>query len=247
MKIIDNRWKICYNDKNFEYVKDFALEILFEDKHVICCIKPAGVLSQEGEGASMPNMLREANGRDVYVVHRLDKEVSGLMVFAKTPEAAASLSEQIVSGAFEKEYLAIAEGELLRGGIMEDMLFFDRKRNKSFVVDRQRSGVKSAKLSFEPIESVTLDEKTYTLVNVRLYTGRTHQIRVQFSSRKAPLVGDRRYGGSKNDGGIALFSRRVSFEHPYTKNKMTFEALPDKAGAWLLFPEIKTSVKEIEK
>ena len=130
------------------------IKILFEDKHLVVCIKPRGVLSQEGAGETMPSLLAAERGGEFYPVHRLDKEVSGVMVYARTKEAAAKLS-QLVSDhdAFRKQYLAVVEGVPKDAqGILEDLLFHDRFKNKTYVVDRMRGGVKAAKLSYEVLE-----------------------------------------------------------------------------------------------
>lgn len=197
------------------------IPILFEDKYLVACVKPRGVLSQS-EG--MPELLAEQCGGTFYPVHRLDREVSGVMVFAKTREAAAKLS-QLVSdhGKFCKQYLAVLEGAPAeKTDVLEDLLFHDRFKNKTYVVDRMRGGVKAAKLSYE----VLAQDEDRTLVRVRLFTGRTHQIRVQFASRGFPLAGDKRYG-AKSGGNIALFSERLSFVHPLTKAPISVEASAD--------------------
>lgn len=197
--------------------------ILYEDKEIVVCIKPRGVLSQKGkEGQdSMIDILSEKCGCEIYPVHRLDKEVSGVMVYAKTKEAAGNLSAQVSERVMEKHYIATTEKSSLPcEGIMEDLLFFDKGKNKSFVVKKERKGVKKAALLYEEISSS--DDRT--TFRVRLLTGRTHQIRVQFASRKHPLVGDRRYG-SKIDGNIGLYSCFIGFRHPKTGGWMEFERI----------------------
>ena len=201
------------------------VDIIYSDKDICICIKPRGVLS-EGEGQNcLPLILRETlekSGRKtcVYPVHRLDKETEGLMVFALTQRAAAELSRQIRDGELEKEYIAElcgvpenTEGELC------DLLFFDRKRGRSYVVDRERKGVKDARLSYRLLET----DGRYSKVRVKLHTGRTHQIRVQFASRKMPLRGDRRYGAAADSGEFSLTSCYLSFKHPVSGEKMIFE------------------------
>ena len=194
--------------------------IIYEDKDLVVCLKPRGVLSQIGkEGQkNMIDMLSSECGCEIYPVHRLDKEVSGIMVYAKTKASAANLSNQVSSREMEKHYIATTEKSTLDSeGVMEDLLYFDKAKNKSFVVKKERKGVKKAILEYKEISS---DENT-TSFRVRLLTGRTHQIRVQFASRKHPLVGDRRYG-SKIDGDIGLVSCYISFRHPKTKDVMEF-------------------------
>ena len=203
--------------------------ILYEDKEIVVCIKPRGVLSQKGtEGQdSMIEILSEKCVCEIYPVHRLDKEVSGVMVYAKTKEAAGNLSAQVSERVMEKHYSATTEKSSLPcEGIMEDLLFFDKGKNKSFVVKKERKGVKKAVLEYKEMNSL----QDITSFRVRLLTGRTHQIRVQFASRKHPLVGDRRYG-SKIDGNIGLYSCFIGFRHP-------------KTGEWMEFEKIENSLEE---
>lgn len=194
--------------------------ILYDDNEIIVCIKEKGILSQMGKPGqkSMIDILSEEFGCDIYPVHRLDKEVSGVMVYAKTSKAAANLSAQVSSREMEKHYIATTEkSDLDKEGTMEDLLYFDKGKNKSFVVKRERRGVKKAILQYKEISS-TADLTTYS---VRLLTGRTHQIRVQFASRKYPLIGDRKYG-SKIEGDIGLVSCYIAFRHPKTDEWMEF-------------------------
>ena len=195
--------------------------IIFEDKELVVCLKPKGVLSQIGkEGQkNMIDMLSAECGCEIYPVHRLDKEVGGIMVYAKTKSAAGNLSAQVSERIMEKHYIATTEkSNLPSEGTMEDLLYFDKGKNKSFVVKKERRGVKKAILEYKEISS----DETTTSFRVRLLTGRTHQIRVQFASRKHPLIGDRRYG-SKIDGEIGLVSCFIGFKHPKTGEWMEFE------------------------
>lgn len=195
--------------------------IIFEDKELVVCLKPKGVLSQIGkEGQkNMIDMLSAECGCEIYPVHRLDKEVGGIMVYAKTKSAAGNLSAQVSERVMEKHYIATTEKSTLPSeGTMEDLLYFDKGKNKSFVVKKERRGVKKAILEYKEISS----DETTTSFRVRLLTGRTHQIRVQFASRKHPLIGDRRYG-SKIDGEIGLVSCFIGFKHPKTGEWMEFE------------------------
>ena len=203
------------------------MKILFEDRDIVVCIKERGILSQEGkEGErTMPLLLGEQLKSEIYPVHRLDKEVGGVMVYAKNKKSAAFLSSQVSDRTMEKEYLAVIEGKPEREeGTLEDLLFFDKSKNKSFTVKKERLGVKKALLSYR----VTGEKDGLSLVRVKLHTGRTHQIRVQFASRKMPLVGDRRYGSKKESRIIALWSCYISFLHPSTGERLTFEKLPDE-------------------
>ncbi len=199
------------------------MKILFEDEYIVVAEKQRGLISQQGNGkASMVDALKEQTVSEIYPVHRLDKEVGGVMVYAKTQKAAASLSAQVADRTMEKCYLAVVNGIPEEQGIMEDLLFFDKGKNKSFVVKKERKGVKKAVLSYELVETKTVK----SLVRVMLHTGRTHQIRVQFASRKMPLCGDRRYGSKDEEKTIALWSYKLSFIHPATKEKLTFELFP---------------------
>ena len=203
------------------------LEILYEDAQVILCLKPAGVLSEEG---GMPDLLRARTGaKEIYCVHRLDRAVGGLMVYAKTKLAAASLSRQIAEGGFEKRYLAVCRGLAPAQGEMRDLLYHDARTNKSFVVRRMRRGVREAALRYETLEQ----RDGLSLVCVELLTGRSHQIRVQFASRQLPLLGDRRYGGG--EGEIALWSNELRFVHPQSGEKLRFTAPPPAKDPWTRF------------
>lgn len=225
-----------------------AIDILYSDKSIVVCVKPAGVVSEEAPGG-MPELLRKELKRNaavpqIFPVHRLDKGVGGVMVYALTKDAAASLTRQMTESApadagktFAKEYLAVTEGvPEPASGRMEDLLFHDREKNRTYVVKRPRKGVKEAVLEYETLASAGSDPETgaFSLVRIRLLTGRTHQIRAQFSSRKLPLCGDRRYG-AKTAGDIALWSRRLTFRHPETGEELTFRAGPPKDGPWAAF------------
>ena len=214
------------------------MDILYSDDNIIFCIKPAGVLSQSDDKgrANMPSMLGEICGCEVYPVHRLDLEVSGVMVFAKNAKAAAKMSLLTASHEdFKKEYLAIVEGETPENGVLEDLLYHDKNKNKTYVVKRERKGVKKAKLSYERLGVADSEVGKISLVKVRLYTGRTHQIRVQFASRGFPLVGDRRYGASPSDDRICLFSHKIEFISPFDGKLISVTSLPEKQGIWTKF------------
>lgn len=202
------------------------MEVLFEDENLIVAIKERGLLSEEHE--SKPNMVRslkEVTGGEIYPVHRLDKDVGGVMVYAKTKSAAASLSAQAGDRTMKKTYLAILHGKPQEeSGTLEDLLFFDKGKNKSFVVKKERRGVKKALLNYRVISQ----KDGNALIEVELLTGRTHQIRVQFASRKMPLFGDRRYGAKDESRIIALWSKEISFLHPVTKERMTFCKLSEE-------------------
>ena len=201
-----------------------AVPILYEDAHLLAAVKPYGVLSEAHDSApNLPAMLKEQLGCPVYPVHRLDQTTQGLIVYAKTPACAARLSAMIRKGEMEKTYLAAVEGTPDESGELCDLLYFDRKKGKSYVVRRERKGVKEARLRYERIGSHEIEGRAVSLLKIRLLTGRTHQIRVQFASRQMPLVGDRRYGSRIAADQIALCAYRLSFFHPMTGEKMTFE------------------------
>ena len=177
------------------------MKILFENGSLVIAVKSAGVLSEDAGEGSMVAKLRAATGSDIYAVHRLDRAVGGVMVYAKTKAAAAGLSGE---GAVRKEYVAAVHGDTEDEGEMRDLLFKDSRSNKSFVVKRMRRGVRAAALTYKTLER----KKGLSLVSIELETGRSHQIRVQFASRRHPLVGDGKYGAS--DGcPVALFCKRI--------------------------------------
>ena len=194
------------------------IEILYEDKELVACVKPVGFSSE----TDLPNALKEQLNSEIYTLHRLDTPVGGVMVYAKSKEAAAKMSRKISQNDdFKKTYLALCEGEFLeKEGIMQDLLFKDSKKNKSFVVKRERKGVKKAVLRYTILKTGEYDGKMCSLALVTLETGRSHQIRVQFASRKHPLLGDGKYGSSFNCP-IALFSHKIETENKiFVKNPM---------------------------
>lgn len=194
------------------------MEILFSDRDIVLCVKPVGLDSE----IQMPAALKETLGSEIYPVHRLDKNVGGVMIFARTQAAAASLSKAIQEGKLIKEYVALVHGSPPESGDWEDLLWKDSQKNKVFVVKRMRGGVKKARLEFTRLTS-----GEESLVRIRLHTGRSHQIRVQFASRGYPLVGDHKYGARDNVPAPMLYSYKLTFPH---KGKLLeFEKLPDWA------------------
>lgn len=214
--------------------------ILYEDKHLIVVEKPVGISSQAVEnGDSLPRRLEELGYR-VKPVHRLDKPTGGTMVYALTDASAAKLS--VVVGQhdlFQKEYLAVVQGCPEKAeGTLTDLLYHDVRRNKSYVVARPRKGVREAVLDYDLLETVTTDEGQFSLLSVRLHTGRTHQIRVQFASRKMPLYGDSRYGGVRGKA-LGLWSHRLTFPHPITGDTVGAASNPNPASApWCYFKKV---------
>ena len=194
------------------------MEILFSDKDIVVCVKPVGLDSE----SDVPAELNKALGGAVFPLHRLDKNVGGVMVYARAKAAAAALSKAIQEGRMVKEYVAMVHGTPPERGDWEDLLWKDSKKNKVFVVKRMRGGVKKARLEFTRL---TAGEES--LVRIRLHTGRSHQIRVQFASRGYPLVGDHKYGARDSVSAPMLFSCKLTF--PYRGKTLQFEATPDWA------------------
>lgn len=194
------------------------MEILFSDRDIVLCVKPVGLDSE----IQMPAALKETLGGEIFPVHRLDKNVGGVMIFARTQAAAASLSKAIQEGKLIKEYVALVHGNPPESGDWEDLLWKDSQKNKVFVVKRMRGGVKKARLEFTRLTS-----GEESLVRIRLHTGRSHQIRVQFASRGYPLVGDHKYGARDNAPAPMLFSCKLTF--PHRGKLLEFEKLPDWA------------------
>lgn len=208
-----------------------AIKKVYEDSEIIVIVKPFGINSEGGNSCNAADLLND--GGKPFIVHRLDREVGGLMVLAKSAESAAKLSKQIQDGNFKKEYLAVVEGELKEAEELIDLLFHDRLKNKTYVVKSARKGVKKAVLSYRLLSLAELDGKPVSKVRVKLQTGRTHQIRVQFASRKHPVLGDRKYG-SKFNTSFALFSAYLSFKHPKTGAHLDFSELPPDTEPWNL-------------
>lgn len=213
------------------------IEILYKDQSVAVCIKPVGVISQSNGESDMTALLANQIGGKIYPVHRLDRNVGGVMVFARNSKAAARLSADIQSGKFVKQYLAAVRGVPQEtSGTMRDILFRDSRKNKSFVVSRPRKGTKEASLEYSVIDTARIGTEECALVRIKLHTGRTHQIRVQFASRGMPLIGDGKYGGRDNNCDVSLWSHSITFCNPLSGKEMCFESYPNgKTYPWNLF------------
>ncbi len=192
------------------------MEILYSDKDIVACVKPVGLDSEH----ELPQALKDALGGEIFTLHRLDKNVGGVMLYARNKAAAARLSRDIQEGRMVKEYVAMVHGTPPENGDWQDLLFKDSRKNKVYVVKRQRAGVKPARLEF-----VRLQEGETSLVRIRLHTGRSHQIRVQFASRGYPLVGDHKYGARDAYTAPLLFSCCITI--PWNGGEKQFSASPE--------------------
>ena len=213
------------------------MEILYQDTAITVAVKPPQLLSEQTQAKNGFADLLSVQNKNQYigVIHRLDRGVGGVMVYARTPQAAAKLSLAVQNHLFKKEYLAVIHGEMPNcEERLCDLLYHDRAKNKTFVVDRERKGVKEAILDYRVLETLEHDEYgKLSLVRVSLLTGRTHQIRVQFSSRKHPLLGDGKYG-AHDACPIALFSCSLTLPHPTNNKTLCFEKTPS-GNPWELF------------
>ena len=205
------------------------MEILYADNDIVVCVKPPRVLSTDEPGG-LPDLLRTALGtEDFRTVHRLDRVVSGLMVVARNASAASHLSKQIMAGSFEKEYLAVIHGRPeADSGRLCDLLARDKARKMTFVATEMAKGVQPAALQYW----VQGSQGGLSRVRIKLETGRTHQIRVQFASRGMPLVGERKYAEIDDPCEIALWSCRLAFTHPTTGKPLDFTCDPPQTYPW---------------
>ena len=217
------------------------LKIIYEDNHIIVGEKIPNVPSQEDETGDISmitlikNYIKEKYNKpgNVYLglVHRLDRPVGGVMVFAKTSKAASRLSNEIREKIFKKEYLAVVDGKLEQEkGTLENYLYKDKKTNTSYVVNKGKKDSKFAKLDYEVIKYDK--ENNLSLIKINLHTGRHHQIRVQLSNFGHSIYGDQRYGNRGKNKQIALWAYKLTIEHPVKKEKMEFKDLPRTVGVW---------------
>ncbi len=205
------------------------MELVYVDEDIVVCVKPARVLSTDEPGG-LPELLRAKLGtEDIRTVHRLDRVVSGLMVLARNARAASELSRQIREDGFEKEYLAVVHGHPeTPEGTLRDLLGRDKARRMTYVAPEPGKGIQEAVLDYR----VVAQNAENTKVRIRLHTGRTHQIRVQFASRGMPLVGERKYSTLEDPCEIALWSYHLGFTHPTTGERLVFEREPQAAYPW---------------
>ena len=210
------------------------IPVLYSDKEFLVCSKPVGVIS---ESPGLPDMLQEQLGCRFYPVHRLDQGTGGVCILAASPHACTALHNLFLEGKVIKEYLAVISGKPEeKNGSFLDYLFHDKRSNKSYVVRQKRKGVKEALCDWKVIGSAFCNDQTLSLVHVSLHTGRTHQIRVQFSSRGFPLVGDRKYGSRIKASVPALWAYNLSFPHPRNEAvKVSVSSAPDGTFPWTLF------------
>ena len=210
------------------------MEILHLDKDIVVCIKPARVLSTDEPGG-LPELIRRELGdetADIRTVHRLDRVVSGVMVLARNAKAASDLSRQIREDAFRKEYLAVVHGTPKESsGTLTDLLYRDKARKMTMVAQNPDKGVQEAVLDYQLLTR----NNELSKVRIQLRTGRTHQIRVQFSSRGLPLVGERKYAVLNDPCEIALWSHKIAFTHPGTGEWMEFSKEPPAVYPWTDF------------
>ncbi len=205
------------------------MKILYNDSDIAVIVKPYGVSSQKSEGENVPDLIELKLNKEAFPVHRLDRTTGGVMVYALNSRSAAHLSKQITENKFKKEYLATVKGTLEEiSGTMTDLLYYDRQKNKAYVVKKERKGVKKAVLNYEVLKIFEQNDTTYSLLKISLETGRTHQIRVQFASRGFPLCGDRRYGSKENLNNISLWAHTLSFNHPKTNKLLAYTAEPNE-------------------
>lgn len=209
------------------------LNIIYEDNHLLVVEKPSNIPVQEDSSKDIDMLtilkkyrkVKENKPSEAFIglVHRLDRPVSGIMVFAKTSKAASRLSDQMRQNNFHKTYLAVVEGTLPPNGKFEDYLIKNEKENKSYITTKEKG--KYSCLKYQVLSS----KNNLSLVEINLITGRSHQIRVQFSSRNHPLIGDSKYGNNPNNIDIALFAKSIAFTHPTTKEELTFTLdIPNK-------------------
>lgn len=222
------------------------LKVIYEDNHIIVVEKKPNIPSQADKTTDVDMLtiikqyLKEKYNKpgNVYLglIHRLDRPVGGVMVFAKTSKAASRLSEQVRNKEFKKKYLAVVDGKIEeKQGTLEDYLYKDERNNISRVVNKEKKNAKLAKLDYEVL--AYNEVKDLSLVKVNLHTGRHHQIRVQLSNFKHSIFGDQKYGTRGKNKQIALWAYELSIKHPITKEEMIFKDLPEPVGTWCILKD----------
>ncbi len=223
-------------------------KVLYEDNHIIVVEKPVNIPSQGDKTGDIDllTMVKEylkekyQKPGNVYVglIHRLDRPVGGVMVFAKTSKAAARLSEQVREKQFQKIYLVICNGKMeTNKGELQDYLWKNEQKNTSKVVKKETKNSKLAILEYEVLKYEP--EINLSVLKILLHTGRHHQIRVQLSSRNHSIYGDQKYGGRGHGKQIALWAYQLVLQHPITKEWMIFSSIPEKIGSWKILEDIK--------
>ena len=224
------------------------LKVIFEDNHIIVVEKPPNIPSQSDKTADLDmltivkNYIKEKYNKpgNVYLglVHRLDRPVGGVMIFAKTSKSASRLSNQVREKVFKKEYLAVVDGKFEnKRGTLVNYLYKDERNNISKVVSKEKKNAKEAKLDYEVIKYNEV--KNLSLLKINLHTGRHHQIRVQLSNFNHSIFGDQKYGTRGKGKQIALWAYKLTIEHPISKEKMEFEDLPEPIGTWCILKKDK--------
>ena len=227
------------------------LEILYEDNHIIVVKKEPNIPSQADKTEDLDMLtiikqyLKEKYDKpgNVYLglVHRLDRPVGGVMVFAKTSKAASRLSNQVREKVFKKKYLAVVDGKFEnKNGVLEDYLYKDERNNMSKVVSKDKKNAKLAKLDYEVL--AYNEVKNLSLVKVNLHTGRHHQIRVQLANSGHSIFGDQKYGSRGKGKQIALWAYELIIQHPVTKEELTFKCLPESNGTWCILKDVKIEI-----
>ena len=219
------------------------MNILFKNKDFIACVKPQGIPSQPDPSGCVDmtallseELIKNGEKSDIFVVHRLDRSTGGLIIYARNKEAAASFSRLVAEkDGFQKEYLAVISGmPENESGNMTDYLLKDSAQKKAFVVKSERKGAKLASLDFKTLQTVSEDDKIFSLLRITLNTGRFHQIRAQLSSRGMPIYGDGKYGSREKAPNFALWASKITFT--YKGKRYEFESAPDlDQKPWNLF------------
>lgn len=228
--------------------EEISLKVIYEDNHIIVVEKPVNIPSQGDKTGDIDMLtiikqyLKEKYNKpgNVYLglVHRLDRPVGGVMVFAKTSKAAARLSEQVRNKTFKKKYLVIADGRFEQEkGVLSDYLLKNEKNNMSKVVKENTKNSKLAELDYETLKYD--EELNLSVLKINLHTGRHHQIRVQLSSRNHSIYGDQKYGGRGHGKPICLWAYELIIQHPITKKEVTFKSMPKKEKSWKILEGTK--------